>query len=528
MEQEFRVVGPPGCGKTTWLSRQVARAWEKGENVLIASLTRAAAAEVAGRELPIPRDNIGTLHAHCYRSLGRPRIAETKAEYINDWNKSYPQYHMSIAKRDMDADNLDSGGSSNVGDAHLESYQMLRARQATVMPPILEVFVQKWKDWKRANDLVDFTDLIEICVDTTSSAPGNPSVIFIDEGQDMDALEMALVRKWGEQAGYLVTVGDPDQNLYQWRGSDPEAFYATTLRDDQRMVLEQSYRVPFAVHGLAVEWIDKVHGREPVDYQPRDYDGEVATSRATWKNPASIMDDIERHVVDGKSVMVLASCSYMLRPLIAGLRASGLPFHNPYRRARGDWNPLSPAGAGKISGTERLLSFLGLSEQGGWTVEDMERWTAACIIKDVMPGGRDDLGFFYDADDMGVPMEVLTNLMTDEAIVAGMSGDMEWYSQRLLASRRLGADYPITVATARGSMALREPPQVVVGTIHSVKGGEADVVFLMPDLSMAGNEEWRGSARSQAAVRRLFYVGMTRARETLVLCAPGGKTAVRF
>jgi ATP-dependent exoDNAse (exonuclease V) beta subunit len=45
---------------------------------------------------------------------------------------------------------------------------------------------------------------------------------------------------------------------------------------------------------------------------------------------------------------------------------------------------------------------------------------------------------------------------------------------------------------------------------------------------MAGNEEWRGSARSQAAVRRLFYVAMTRARETLVLCAPGGKTAVRF
>ena len=99
MEQEFRVVGPPGCGKTTWLSRQVARAWEKGEKVLIASLTRAAAAEVAGRELPIPRDNIGTLHAHCYRSLGRPRIAETKAEYINDWNKSYPQYHMSVAKK---------------------------------------------------------------------------------------------------------------------------------------------------------------------------------------------------------------------------------------------------------------------------------------------------------------------------------------------------------------------------------------------------------------------------------------------
>ena len=41
------MIGPPGCGKTTWLSRQVQRAVDEGKDVVVASLTKAAAAEAA-------------------------------------------------------------------------------------------------------------------------------------------------------------------------------------------------------------------------------------------------------------------------------------------------------------------------------------------------------------------------------------------------------------------------------------------------------------------------------------------------
>jgi len=50
------------------------------------------------------------------------------------------------------------------------------------------------------------------------------------------------------------------------------------------------------------------------------------------------------------------------------------------------------------------------------------------------------------------------------------------------------------------------------------------VVYLFPDLSFAGMNEWLGGGT--AAVRRLFYVGMTRARETLILCEPAGSRSV--
>ena len=69
---EYRVVGPPGCGKTTWLGDQVQQAVESGMSVLISSLTKAAATEIGGRNLPISFDALGTLHSHCYHALGRP------------------------------------------------------------------------------------------------------------------------------------------------------------------------------------------------------------------------------------------------------------------------------------------------------------------------------------------------------------------------------------------------------------------------------------------------------------------------
>ena len=52
---------------------------------------------------------------------------------------------------------------------------------------------------------------------------------------------------------------------------------------------------------------------------------------------------------------------------------------------------------------------------------------------------------------------------------------------------------------------------------NSVKGAESDVVYVFPDISRAGMREWSGSAAQQASVYRLFYVAMTRARDTLVL-----------
>ena len=87
------------------------------------------------------------------------------------------------------------------------------------------------------------------------------------------------------------------------------------------------------------------------------------------------------------------------------------------------------------------------------------------------------------------------------------------------------AEYPALVAN-KGPHALLEPPGVVVGTIHSVKGGQADAVYLFPDISQAGDAQYAHGGRLRDAVIRQFYVGATRARERLYLCGRESSMAI--
>jgi superfamily I DNA/RNA helicase len=232
---------------------------------------------------------------------------------------------------------------------------------------------------------------------------------------------------------------------------------------------------------------------------------------------------MQRYLDAGKTVMVLASCAYMIRPLLGKLRAAGVPFHNPYRRNKGAWNPLQSSRR-RITPKDLVLSFLRMSEEGIWTAADMARWLATTRITGVLQGSRGTLDGLTDDGRNGVDWDKIHNLLTEEAIAAGLSGDLDWLRQNLLSSRQKGAAFAIRVAEAQGAATLSKTPQIITGTIHSVKGGEADVVYLFPDLSFAGMNEWIGGGT--AAVRRLFYVGMTRARESLILCQPASSRSV--
>ena len=147
IDSEYRVVGPPGCGKTTWLTQQVEDAVTAGRTVLISSLTKAAATEIGGRGLPIHWDSLGTLHAHCYHALGEPEIAD--GQCIEQWNEDEPEYRLSLGPTDLggkiDGDNLEPVRETP-GDQLMDLYQLHRARMDTErMPAQVVAFGQRWK-----------------------------------------------------------------------------------------------------------------------------------------------------------------------------------------------------------------------------------------------------------------------------------------------------------------------------------------------------------------------------------------------
>ena len=501
-------------------------AYEAGHSVMVCSLTRTAAAEVAGRELPIPKDAVGTLHSHAYRALGRGKIAiADDPDHLGEWNEAHPNMALS-AGRILDEDNSAPNFGPTEADQAYADYNNQRARltERTAWRQSTLFFAKTWEHWKHEQLLLDFTDLLETALQETEAAPNAPPVIFADEAQDFSALEMALLQHWGASAGRLVIVGDPWQSLYEWRGASADAAFPPGSAD---RVLGQSYRVPQAVHACAMRWIEKMPGFEPIEYRPTENPGAVSGCAATSDHPERAADVIEQALSDNKTVMYLAATARMLRPMLAVLRTRGIPFHNAYRRAEGAWNPLlsrrTAAGGNAVTAAQRLAAFLRLGAEGVWTKDDVRRWGAAVKGSEVFQDGKSWKyleALVSNIPDGPVDQLLWEMLLGEAAVEASMAQDLDWWLEHLLASRRDAAAYPAAIARARGREALLLEPQCTVGTIHSVKGGEADCVIVAPDVSVPGAAEWAASDAGKASIYRLFYVAMTRAKDSLYIMQP--------
>jgi superfamily I DNA/RNA helicase len=515
--EERRVYGPPGTGKTTWIAHRAEELADEfgADQVSICSLTRAAIREVAGRDLSIPSENITTLHARCKRALmaGKPAEAEAKS-----FAKAHPSFATDecmpkgLVRGSSDDDTSDEVLLSGGGLTLYEHAQILR--QQMVSPrewePRVAMWYAVWSDWCKAEGLLDFTGWLEACNGTHALPP--QQILFVDEAQDHTPLQLAVVRSWDVRRRYLV--GDDDQNLYEWSGAVPRRFLEPAIPEEHEMVLSQSYRVPRAVHGVASAWISAVSYRKEKEYTPRDADGELDYSGF------SLLDARSGGVPDSwrdpdRRAMVLASCSYMLNDVLHALKAEAIPFHNPYRRADAHWNPL-----------ERPLQTMRSLVVGDrdWTGNEALRWASALSEgKAFYRGGKG--AFLESCREAGghpLPGGLVGEFVSDDAEDLAISQDIAIFEKMRMTGATGDWPYSIRVARAHG---VGVEPWVIVGTIHSVKGGEADTVALFPDLSPAGYAEYASSAHRDRIIR-LFYVGMTRARDRLELCERSSPRAV--
>lgn len=550
-----QIYGPPGTGKTRDLTERVkAVVASRGPNsVVIASFSTTAAKEIASRGLGLPERAVGTLHSLAFRGMPRDEtVVALDPIVLADWNTEVahrwritPDQRRGKAPADGAGGTQRGGPASEItGDELISALDKARATftDPSDYPPDLAAFAKAWTEWKTANSALDFTDMIEqalLRARDGEAAPGRPEVFVVDEGQDNTPLEVELILNWGKQAMSVVVALDDDQAINQWRGGDPRRMLTLGDNNDgytvDRRVLGKSYRIPSAVHAVAERWVRRLSLRQEKVYTPRttDRDGvelEEPSPGAAWCVPQSLaspalIDEIEHEVGRGRSVMVVATCAYMLDPLISSLRNSGLPFHNPFRPSELRWNPLgyNKSGAAGMSTVERIARYMAMDERMPdsrlWTGKDIQAWLPLVGVGQagLLRGVKAQVA---DLPDGEVPFEEVAALFADpEALKAATVPDLEWLANAILPSKRKGVAYPIQVARKRGPQALAKSPMVTVGTIHSVKGGAADVVYVAPDLSFAGMRQL-DTRNGRDQMIRLFYVALTRAYEELRVLAP--------
>lgn len=487
--EEWRTWGPPGTGKTTWIAEEATRLAEEygADQVSICSLTNAAVREAADRNIPIGLDNLTTLHARCKRALQAPPPAEA---YMSDFIKAHPLYANHVPHRRDDSTQSEIILSS--GFTIYDEVQIARQR----MMPIgswrydMREWYSVWSRWCAETGLMDYTSWLEVAKERRC-LPAQ-AIVFVDEAQDHTPLQLATIRSWKSRR--LVLVGDDDQSLYEWSGSVPEEFLRSDVPKEREMTLEQSYRVPRSVHQTAMEILSRISNRKVKIYSPTDTNGSVKFSNFNLDDSrVALMPDID----DGQVHMILTSCSYMLNGIIHNLKEASIPFHNPYRMSNLSWNPLATETA--LASRKYLI--------GEWTGSAIMKWMA--IMRDDIFRNRDGLSSLCAENQKNsiLPSDILPYLSESTA--------------EILLSRRPEALLKLKRRSIRGEWdyyikTLGKDPKVIVGTIHSVKGGEADCVHIFPDLSAAG---YAGALRILGldSLHRLFYVAVTRAKHSVII-----------
>lgn len=163
-------------------------------------------------------------------------------------------------------------------DLELESERATIARGIELSRQLL--------DWSNASPMVDFDDLLYLAVKDGLVLP-KFFFVFVDEAQDTNAIQRALLRKIMGPKSRMVAVGDPAQAIYGFRGADSDSLGIMAQEFNCiKLPLTVSYRCPTSVIEHAQKWVSHI---EAADDAPV---GAVQAHGTKWKLQDYLPDDL--------------------------------------------------------------------------------------------------------------------------------------------------------------------------------------------------------------------------------------------
>lgn len=140
--------------------------------------------------------------------------------------------------------------------------------------------------WSNADSRVDFDDLLYLAVKDGIVLP-KFDFVFVDEAQDTNAIQRAILRKIIHDKSRIIAVGDPSQAIYGFRGADSNSLELLAEEFEcKRLPLTVSYRCPVAIVEHARQWVNNIEAA------PGAKEGEVVDLGSKWKLAEFLPDDL--------------------------------------------------------------------------------------------------------------------------------------------------------------------------------------------------------------------------------------------
>lgn len=306
-----------------------------------------------------------------------------------------------------------------------------------------------------ASPLVDFDDLLYLAVKEGLSLP-KYYFVFVDEAQDTNAIQRAILRKIMGPKSRLVAVGDPAQAIYGFRGADSSSLNMIAEEFDcKRLPLTVSYRCPTSVVKYAQTWVDHIEAA------PNAPAGSVQHLGAKW----SPKDFGETDLVVCRTTKPLVALAFRCLKLRIPAKIMGKEIGQGLK---------SLINKMKADGVERLIGKL-----DAWA----ERESQKAIAK------------LQDAKAEAVRDKVDAIM----CLIDGLDENNRTIPELLRVIDSLFNDTRNAVTLA---------------TIHKAKGLEAKTVWWLN--RNACPSKWARQEWQQQQERNLCYVATTRAQETLI------------
>ena len=486
-----KIFGPPGSGKTTYLLDTVEQELTDVHPTMVGyfAFTRKAATEARDRAMvKFPELNpdldfpwFRTLHSLAYRCLGISTKDMMTQKHYSEFAKEAGLDISTSVEDDEHVVRADNPILNQINLARIRG-EDLRVHYNRSEMDIewfhFEYVERAYRKYKQKHLLLDFTDLLERLVDEPQRLPAL-DVLIVDEAQDLSRLQWRLVMELASRAKRSYIAGDDDQAVYVWAGADVESFLSC---DGEIKILQQSYRVPAKVHSLADSIVRRIQKRQEKTWAPKDDQGTI-----------SYYNDYQAVNVTKGEWLIMASTNYMLNEVHGWLKSQGLLFERHGHRSVAD-SILSA-----VVGWERLRRGDSINHA---VLKNVYKYMGADLVRRGFKSLRaaDPETTFTMAD-----------LRENHGLLAG---DAVWHE----VLTKIGDDQrEYLIAVLRRGTKLGAKPAISLSTIHGAKGGEADNVLLMTDLSPRFAKDY---ARNADDINRLLYVGVTRTREALHIVLP--------
>jgi DNA helicase-2/ATP-dependent DNA helicase PcrA len=546
------VLAGPGSGKTRVLVAKVARLLSQRacgpRGVACVTFNNETVREMRKRlaQLGFRADKrlfVGTVHSFCLSCV----VAPFGHLFIDNLSQA-----LTVASPRQKRDTLQQAITKLKLGGNIDDWETLFDRYRRTHPlrdsrqwnddPQMRGLIETYEELLHLRGLLDFDDMVLVALDlirrqnfVRSAIEARFPFLVVDEYQDLGYPLHLIVRLlMRETAIEVFAVGDPDQSIYGFAGADPK--YLRELASDasvRRVELEMNYRcAQRIINGSQVALAPE----EPRNYKSarEDATGDLiflecpeGLTQQAHLIATQIVPDLNKKGVDNGQIAILYVDKWDALVLSKALTDAGISYagerdlrypRTPFTRWLEDiakWCSSYPDTEDAPALEDLLDSWTERQKEAGIAIDssDLKRRKDFFEILTGLAGRDTNLLEWFESINACLDLE---NCLSGCATYPDDFSDWSTIRQSCESGKALAGFTVDDFARCGG-----RPDTVAVTTLHSSKGLEYQVV-IMPGLEQGRLPGYAAtSAEALAEARRVFYVGMTRAKDIVYMLYSG-------